>query len=205
MDEKKIFSLKVWLGLGRLFGATQFGLLGTIFVVWLTGVLGQQGISTSNMIGSVMGTFIMVIFSSKLGIEIACKFPFWTAWLANISCIISGCIMLVGFDPWIILVIEATIVFMMDAGFLHTRKAMMHRKLYGDTLTKMNNQLDIVSNASYLLGSGLAMVVPATLEAVGLTIIIAASFLLPINLMQLKVLVSMPDLEMKKEEPTDTE
>ena len=79
---------------------------------------------------------------------------------------------------------------------------MMHRKLYGDTLTKMNNQLDIVSNASYLLGSGLAMVVPATLEAVGLTIIIAASFLLPINLMQLKVLVSMPDLEIKKAEDT---
>lgn len=194
IDEGKIVSLKIWLGLGRLVGATQYGLLGTIFVVWLTGVLGKDGIGVNHAIMSVMGTLMMVIFSSSYCINIACRYPYRAAVAANISCMISGIIMLLGFNPWIILTIEATIVFVMDAGFLRTRKAMMHRKMYGDTLTKMNNQLDIISNGAYLLGSILAMVVPETLEAVGITIMVAAILLLPLNLMQIKVLVSMPDL-----------
>ena len=194
INEEKIFSLKLWLGLGRLVGATQYGLLGTIFVVWLTGVLGKDGIGVNHAIMSVMGTLIMVIFSSSYCINIACRYPYRAAWAANAACMISGIIMLLGFNPWIILTIEATIVFVMDAGFLRTRKAMMHRKLYGDALTKMNNQLDIISNGAYLLGSILAMVVPETLEAVGITIMVAAILLLPLNLMQIKVLVSMPDL-----------
>lgn len=194
-----IQKLKIWLGLGRLIGATQYGLLGTIFVVWLSGILGQQGISARNMIMSVMAVFVMVIFSSKLGVAVACKHPYKAAWAANVACMVAGITMICELSPWIIVIIESAVVFVMDAGFLRTRKAMMHRKLYGDTLTIMNSQLDIIANASYLLGSGLAMIVPASIETVGVVIIVSASLLLPSNLMQIRVLLAMPDIEVVKQ------
>jgi hypothetical protein len=83
----------------------------------------------------------------------------------------------------------------MESGFMQTRKAMLHRKIYGDTLTKMNNQLDIISTVCYLLGTGLAIIIPATIDVIGISILIASTFLLPINIMQLRVLISMPDIK----------
>ena len=195
MNEEQIFLLKVWLGLGRLFGSFQGGLLGTIFIVWLTGVLGQAGLSAINMMSSVVAMVIMIIFSSKMGIEIACRYPYWTVWIMHAGCLISSCVMLAGFNPWVILTVEATIAFIMESGFMQTRKAMLHRKIYGDTLTKMNNQLDIISTVCYLLGTGLAIIIPATIDVIGISILIASTFLLPINIMQLRVLISMPDIK----------
>lgn len=193
-----IQKLKIWLGLGRLIGATQYGLLGTIFVVWLSQILGQQGISVRNMVMSVMAVFLMTIFSSKVGVAVACRYPYKAAWAANAACMVAGITMLLGLSPWLIVIIESAVVFVMDAGFLRTRKALMNRKMYGDKLTIMSNQLDIISNGAYLLGSGLAMVVPVTIETVGTIIIVSASLLLPANLMQIKVLLAMPDIEVKQ-------
>lgn len=194
-----IQKLRFWLGLGRLIGATQYGLLGTIFVVWLSQILGQQGISVRNMVMSVMAVFLMAVFSSKLGVEVACRYPYKAAWAANAACMIAGITMLLGLSPWLIVAIESAVVFVMDAGFLRTRKALMNRKMYGDKLTIMSNQLDIISNGAYLLGSGLAMVVPCNIETVGIVIIVSAALLLPSNLMQIKILLAMPDIEVAKQ------
>ena len=191
--------LKFWLGLGRLVGATQYGLLGTIFVVWLSTVLESKGLAVRNMVMSVMAAFLMIVFSSRRGVAIACRYPYKAAWAANAACMVAGVTMLLGLNPWLIVIIESAVVFVMDTGFLRTRKALMNRKMYGDELTMMNSQLDIIARGAYLLGSGIAMIVPNTIETVGIVIMVSASLLLPANLMQIKILLAMPDIEVVKQ------
>lgn len=195
-----ISTLKFWLGLGRVIGATQGGLLGVLFITWLTGVLGQQGVAADNIIGGIVGTLVMVIFSSKAGIRVACNHPYIATVLLELACIISATVMLSGAGPWVVLVIECLVITILGAGFFQTRKALLNRKIYGDALTQMNNQLDIISMVCAMAGSGLAMVVPATIDAIGISILIASSCMFPINLMQVRVLLKIPDLKMEKEE-----
>jgi len=195
-----ISTLKFWLGLGRVFGATQGGLLSVLFTTWVIGALGQQGIATDNIIGGVIGAAIMVIFSSKAGIKVACDHPYIATVMLEVSCLASVVIMASGVNPWVILVTECAVTMILGAGFFQTRKALLHRKVYGDTLTQMTNQLDIISMICALCGSGLAMVVPATLDAMAISILIASSCMFPINMMQVKVLLAMPDLKMEKSE-----
>jgi hypothetical protein len=195
-----VSQLKFWLGLGRVFGATQGGLLSVIFVTWVIGALGQKGIATDNIIGGIIGALILVIFSSKAGIKMACSHPYIATVMLEVSCLISAVIMMSDVNPWIILVVECAVTMILGAGFFQTRKALLNRKVYGDALTQMTNQLDIISMICALCGSGLAMVVPATLDAMAISILIASSCLFPINLMQVRTLLAMPDLKMEKGE-----
>jgi hypothetical protein len=195
-----VSQLKFWLGLGRVFGATQGGLLSVLFMTWCISALGQQGVATDNIIGGIIGAAIMVVFSSKAGIRVACEHPYVATVLLEVSCLASAAVMASEINPWIILVVECAVTMILGAGFFQTRKALLHRKVYGDTLTQMTNQLDIISMICALCGSGLAMIIPATLDVMALSILIASSFLFPINLMQVRTLLAMPDLKMEKSE-----
>lgn len=182
--------------LGRVFSGTLCSAMGIIFVTWLVNTLGQQGIGIQEIAGTIAGLIVTIMFSTKAILEWAATRPYQLVVYYTICMIVDITIVFTCQDlPWLILGSSA-FTSVGPTIFYEARAVMLNRVMASDKLTLFGNRLDIISIISVLAGSGLGMIIPVSLDAVGWISLTYMILIIQVNLWQIRELQKMPKLKL---------
>ena len=182
--------------LGRIFSGTLCSAMGIIFVTWLVNTLGQQGIGIQEIAGTIAGLIVTIMFSTKAILEWAATRPYQLVVYYTICMIVDITIVFSCQDlPWLILGSSA-FTSVGPTIFYEARAVMLNRVMASDKLTLFGNRLDIISIISVLAGSGLGMIIPVSLDAVGWISLTYMILIIQVNLWQIRELQKMPKLKL---------
>ena len=182
--------------LGRIFSGTLCSAMGIIFVTWLVNTLGQQGIGIQEIAGTIAGLVVTIMFSTKAVLDWAANRPYQLVIYYTICMIVDITIVFTCQDlPWLILGSSA-FTSVGPTIFYEARAVMLNRVMASDKLTLFGNRLDIISIISVLAGSGLGMIIPVSLDAVGWISLTYMILIIQVNLWQIRELQKMPKLKL---------
>ena len=182
--------------LGRIFSGTLCSAMGIIFVTWLVNTLGQQGIGIQEIAGTIAGLIVTIMFSTKAVLDWAANRPYQLVIYYTICMIVDITIVFTCQDlPWLILGSSA-FTSVGPTIFYEARAVMLNRVMASDKLTLFGNRLDIISIISVLAGSGLGMIIPVSLDAVGWISLTYMILIIQVNLWQIRELQKMPKLKL---------
>lgn len=182
--------------LGRVFSGTLCSAMGIIFVTWLVNTLGQQGIGIQEIAGTIAGLIVTIMFSTKAVLDWAANRPYQLVVYYTICMIVDITIVFTCQDlPWLILGSSA-FTSVGPTIFYEARSVMLNRVMASDKLTLFGNRLDIISIMSVLAGSGLGMIIPVSLDAVGWISLTYMILIIQVNLWQIRELQKMPKLKL---------
>ena len=189
-------SLFMSYALGRVFSGTLCSAMGIIFVTWLVNTLGQQGIGIQEIAGTIAGLIVTIMFSTKAVLDWAANRPYQLVVYYTVCMIIDITIVFTCQDlPWLILGSSA-FTSVGPTIFYEARAVMLNRVMASDKLTLFGNRLDIISIISVLAGSGLGMIIPVSLDAVGWISLTYMILIIQVNLWQIRELQKMPKLKL---------
>ena len=189
-------SLFMSYALGRIFSGTLCSAMGIIFVTWLVNTLGQQGIGIQEIAGTIAGLVVTIMFSTKAVLDWAANRPYQLVIYYTICMIVDITIVFSCQDlPWLILGSSA-FTSVGPTIFYEARAVMLNRVMASDKLTLFGNRLDIISIISVLAGSGLGMIIPVSLDAVGWISLTYMILIIQVNLWQIRELQKMPKLKL---------
>ena len=189
-------SLFMSYALGRVFSGTLCSAMGIIFVTWLVNTLGQQGIGIQEIAGTIAGLIVTIMFSTKAVLDWAANRPYQLVVYYTICMIVDITIVFTCQDlPWLILGSSA-FTSVGPTIFYEARAVMLNRVLAADKLTLFGNRLNIISIISVLAGSGLGMIIPVSLDAVGWISLTYMILIIQVNLWQIRELQKMPKLKL---------
>lgn len=189
-------TLFVSYALGRVFSGTLCSAMGIIFVTWLVNTLGQQGIGIQEIAGTIAGLIVTIMFSTKAVLDWAANRPYQLVVYYTICMIVDITIVFTCQDlPWLILGSSA-FTSVGPTIFYEARSVMLNRVMASDKLTLFGNRLDIISIMSVLAGSGLGMIIPVSLDAVGWISLTYMILIIQVNLWQIRELQKMPKLKL---------
>ena len=182
--------------LGRIFSGTLCSAMGIIFVTWLVNTLGQQGIGIQEIAGTIAGLVVTIMFSTKAVLDWAANRPYQLVIYYTICMIVDITFVFSCQDlPWLILGSSA-FTSVGPTIFYEARAVMLNRVMASDKLTLFGNRLDIISIISVLAGSGLGMIIPVSLDAVGWISLTYMILIIQVNLWQIRELQKMPKLKL---------
>lgn len=182
--------------LGRVFSGTLCSAMGIIFVTWLVNTLGQHGIGIQEIAGTIAGLIVTIMFSTKAVLDWAANRPYQLVVYYTICMIVDITIVFTCQDlPWLILGSSA-FTSVGPTIFYEARAVMLNRVMASDKLTLFGNRLDIISIMSVLAGSGLGMIIPVSLNAVGWISLTYMILIIQVNLWQIRELQKMPKLKL---------
>ena len=182
--------------LGRIFSGTLCSAMGIIFVTLLVNTLGQQGIGIQEIAGTIAGLVVTIMFSTKAVLDWAANRPYQLVIYYTICMIVDITIVFTCQDlPWLILGSSA-FTSVGPTIFYEARAVMLNRVMASDKLTLFGNRLDIISIISVLAGSGLGMIIPVSLDAVGWISLTYMILIIQVNLWQIRELQKMPKLKL---------
>ena len=182
--------------LGRIFSGTLCSAMGIIFVTWLVNTLGQQGIGIQEIAGTIAGLVVTIMFSTKAVLDWAANRPYQLVIYYTICMIVDITIVFTCQDlPWLILGSSA-FTSVGPTIFYEARAVMLNRVMASDKLTLFGNRLNIISIISVLAGSGLGMIIPVSLDAVGWISLTYMILIIQVNLWQIRELQKMPKLKL---------
>jgi len=182
--------------LGRIFSGTLCSAMGIIFVTWLVNTLGQQGIGIQEIAGTIAGLIVTIMFSTKAVLDWAANRPYQLVVYYTICMIVDITIVFTCQDmPWLILGSSA-FTSVGPTIFYEARAVMLNRVMASDKLTLFGNRLNIISIMSVLAGSGLGMIIPVSLDAVGWISLTYMILIIQVNLWQIRELQKMPKLKL---------
>ena len=182
--------------LGRVFSGTLCSAMGIIFLTWLVNTLGQQGIGAQEIAGTIAGLIVTIMFSTKAILEWAATRPYQLVVYYTVCMIIDITIVFTCQDlPWLILGSSA-FTSVGPTIFYEARAVMLNRVMASDKLTLFGNRLNIISIISVLAGSGLGMIIPVSLDAVGWISLTYMILIIQVNLWQIRELQKMPKLKL---------
>ena len=182
--------------LGRVFSGTLCSAMGIIFVTWLVNTLGQQGIGAQEIAGTIAGLVVTIMFSTKAVLDWAANRPYQLVIYYTICMIVDITIVFSCQDlPWLILGSSA-FTSVGPTIFYEARAVMLNRVMASDKLTLFGNRLNIISIMSVLAGSGLGMIIPVSLDAVGWISLTYVILIIQVNLWQIRELQKMPKLKL---------
>ena len=189
-------SLFMSYALGRVFSGTLCSAMGIIFVTWLVNTLGQQGIGAQEIAGTIAGLVVTIMFSTKAVLDWAANRPYQLVIYYTICMIVDITIVFSCQDlPWLILGSSA-FTSVGPTIFYEARAVMLNRVMASDKLTLFGNRLNIISIMSVLAGSGLGMIIPVSLDAVGWISLTYVILIIQVNLWQIRELQKMPKLKL---------
>ena len=189
-------SLFMSYALGRIFSGTLCSAMGIIFVTWLVNTLGQQGIGIQEIAGTIAGLVVTIMFSTKAVLDWAANRPYQLVIYYTICMIVDITIVFSCQDlPWLILGSSA-FTSVGPTIFYEARAVMLNRVMASDKLTLFGNRLNIISIISVLAGSGLGMIIPVSLDAVGWISLTYMILIIQVNLWQIRELQKMPKLKL---------
>ena len=189
-------SLFMSYALGRIFSGTLCSAMGIIFVTWLVNTLGQRGIGIQEIAGTIAGLVVTIMFSTKAVLDWAANRPYQLVIYYTICMIVDITIVFTCQDlPWLILGSSA-FTSVGPTIFYEARAVMLNRVMASDKLTLFGNRLDIISIISVLAGSGLGMIIPVSLDAVGWISLTYMILIIQVNLWQIRELQKMPKLKL---------
>ena len=189
-------SLFMSYALGRIFSGTLCSAMGIIFVTWLVNTLGQQGIGIQEIAGTIAGLVVTIMFSTKAVLDWAANRQYQLVIYYTICMIVDITIVFSCQDlPWLILGSSA-FTSVGPTIFYEARAVMLNRVMASDKLTLFGNRLDIISIISVLAGSGLGMIIPVSLDAVGWISLTYMILIIQVNLWQIRELQKMPKLKL---------
>lgn len=189
-------SLFMSYALGRVFSGTLCSAMGIIFVTWLVNTLGQQGIGIQEIAGTIAGLVVTIMFSTKAVLDWAANRPYQLVIYYTICMIVDITIVFSCQDlPWLILGSSA-FTSVGPTIFYEARAVMLNRVMASDKLTLFGNRLNIISIMSVLAGSGLGMIIPVSLDAVGWISLTYLILIVQANLWQIRELQKMPKLKL---------
>lgn len=189
-------SLFMSYALGRVFSGTLCSAMGIIFVTWLVNTLGQQGIGAQEIAGTIAGLVVTIMFSTKAVLDWAANRPYQLVVYYTICMIVDITIVFTCQDlPWLILGSSA-FTSVGPTIFYEARAVMLNRVMASDKLTLFGNRLNIISIISVLAGSGLGMIIPVSLDAVGWISLTYLILIVQANLWQIRELQKMPKLKL---------
>lgn len=189
-------SLFMSYALGRVFSGTLCSAMGIIFVTWLVNTLGQQGIGIQEIAGTIAGLIVTIMFSTKAVLDWAANRPYQLVVYYTICMIVDITIVFTCQDlPWLILGSSA-FTSVGPTIFYEARSVMLNRVMASDKLTLFGNRLDIISIISVLAGSGMGMIIPVSLDAVGWISLTYMILIIQVNLWQIRELQKMPKLKL---------
>lgn len=182
--------------LGRVFSGTLCSAMGIIFVTWLVNTLGQHGIGIQEIAGTIAGLIVTIMFSTKAVLDWAANRPYQLVVYYTICMTVDITIVFTCQDlPWLILGSSA-FTSVGPTIFYEARAVMLNRVMASDKLTLFGNRLDIISIMSVLAGSGLGMIIPVSLDAVGWISLTYMILIIQVNLWQIRELQKMPKLKL---------
>lgn len=189
-------SLFMSYALGRVFSGTLCSAMGIIFVTWLVNTLGQQGIGAQEIAGTIAGLIVTIMFSTKAVLDWAANRPYQLVVYYTVCMIVDITIVFTCQDmPWLILGSSA-FTSVGPTIFYEARAVMLNRVMASDKLTLFGNRLNIISIMSVLAGSGLGMIIPVSLDAVGWISLTYVILIIQVNLWQIRELQKMPKLKL---------
>ena len=189
-------SLFMSYALGRIFSGTLCSAMGIIFVTWLVNTLGQRGIGIQEIAGTIAGLVVTIMFSTKAVLDWAANRPYQLVIYYTICMIVDITIVFTCQDlPWLILGSSA-FTSVGPTIFYEARAVMLNRVMASDKMTLFGNRLDIISIISVLAGSGLGMIIPVSLDAVGWISLTYMILIIQVNLWQIRELQKMPKLKL---------
>lgn len=189
-------SLFMSYALGRVFSGTLCSAMGIIFVTWLVNTLGQQGIGIQEIAGTIAGLVVTIMFSTKAVLDWAANRPYQLVVYYTICMIVDITIVFSCQDlPWLILGSSA-FTSVGPTIFYEARAVMLNRVMASDKLTLFGNRLNIISIVGVLAGSGLGMIIPVSLDAVGWISLTYLILIVQANLWQIRELQKMPKLKL---------
>ena len=189
-------SLFMSYALGRIFSSVLCSAMGIIFLTWLVNTLGQQGIGVQEIAGTIAGLIVTIMFSTKAVLEWAATRPYQLVVYYTVCMIIDIVIVFTCQDlPWLILGSSA-FTSVGPTIFYEARAVMLNRVMASDKLTLFGNRLNIISIVGVLAGSGLGMIIPVSLDAVGWISLTYLILIVQANLWQIRELQKMPKLEL---------
>lgn len=189
-------SLFMSYALGRVFSSVLCSAMGIIFVTWLVNTLGQQGIGIQEIAGTIAGLIVTIMFSTKAVLDWAANRPYQLVVYYTICMIVDITIVFTCQDlPWLILGSSA-FTSVGPTIFYEARAVMLNRVMASDKLTLFGNRLNIISIVGVLAGSGLGMIIPVSLDAVGWISLTYLILIVQANLWQIRELQKMPKLKL---------
>lgn len=189
-------SLFMSYALGRVFSSVLCSAMGIIFVTWLVNTLGQQGIGIQEIAGTIAGLVVTIMFSTKAVLDWAANRPYQLVIYYTICMIVDITIVFSCQDlPWLILGSSA-FTSVGPTIFYEARAVMLNRVMASDKLTLFGNRLNIISIVGVLAGSGLGMIIPVSLDAVGWISLTYLILIVQANLWQIRELQKMPKLKL---------
>lgn len=189
-------SLFMSYALGRVFSSVLCSAMGIIFVTWLVNTLGQQGIGIQEIAGTIAGLIVTIMFSTKAVLDWAANRPYQLVVYYTICMIVDITIVFSCQDlPWLILGSSA-FTSVGPTIFYEARAVMLNRVMASDKLTLFGNRLNIISIVGVLAGSGLGMIIPVSLDAVGWISLTYLILIVQANLWQIRELQKMPKLKL---------
>ena len=189
-------SLFMSYALGRIFSSVLCSAMGIIFLTWLVNTLGQQGIGVQEIAGTIAGLIVTIMFSTKAVLEWAATRPYQLVVYYTVCMIIDIVIVFTCQDlPWLILGSSA-FTSVGPTIFYEARAVMLNRVMASDKLTLFGNRLNIISIVGVLAGSGLGMIIPVSLDAVGWISLTYLILIVQANLWQIRELQKMPKLKL---------
>lgn len=190
-------NLFISYALGRIYSGVLCGAMCVVYLTWLVQTLEQQGIAVSRIAETIAGLIVMVLFSSRMILNWAADRPYklmiyYTVCMLTDIVIVFTCQSL----PWLILGSSA-FTSIGPTVFLQARAIMLNRVMASDELSLFKNRLDTLGIISSLAGSGLGMIIPVYLDAVGWLSLVYLILILHANFWQIKELEKMPRLKLE--------
>lgn len=190
-------SLFISYALGRIYSGILCGAMCVVYLTWLVQTLEQQGIAVSRIAETIAGLIVMVLFSSRMILNWAADRPYKLMIYHTVCMLIDIVIVFTCQSlPWMIL---GSLAFTSigPTVFLQARAIMLNRVMASDELSLFKNRLDTLAIISSLAGSGLGMIIPVSLDAVGWLSLVYLILILHVNLWQIRELEKMPRLKLE--------
>ena len=194
MNNTRLF---VAYAIGRIYGGVIGCVIGCVFLTWLVQTLSQQGVGAQNIATTIAELFVTIIFTIKSIVKWSADRPYYLLVCYAICMFIDIIIIFTCQSlPWLILGSSAVTV-IGPSVFFQARTIMLNRVMASDELTLFRNRLDTIGIISALAGSGLGMITPVSLNAVGWLSLVYSILILQVNVWQVKELEKMPLLKLE--------
>lgn len=189
--------LFVAYAIGRIYSGIIGGVIGVVFLTWLVQTLSQQGVGAQNIACTIAELFVTVLFTVKSIVKWSANRPYHLLICYTICMLVDITIVFTCQNlPWLILGSSA-ITIIGPSVFFQARSIMLNRVMASDELTLFRNRLDTIGIISCLVGNGLGMITPVSLNVVGWLSIVLSILLLQANIWQVKELEKMPLLKLE--------
>ena len=189
--------LFVAYAIGRIYSGVIGSVIGVVFLTWLVQTLSQQGVGAQNIACTIAELFVTTMFTVKAVVKWSADRPYHLLICYAICMIVDIIIVFTCQNlPWLILGSSAVTVIGPNV-FFQARSIMLNRVMASDALTLFRNRLDTIGIISSLVGSGLGMITPVSLDMVGWLSILFSILVLQANIWQVRELEKMPLLKLE--------